>query len=289
MRNEESELIIDQKGQIYHIGLKPEEIADHIVLVGDPARVTLVKDHLASIEFQKAHREFVSVTGKYNGTRVTVLSTGIGPDNIEIVMNELDAAKHIDFETRRLKGETRSLRIIRLGTCGAIQPEIEPGDLIFSTHGLGTDPLWIYYNFSPEPEPLFTALRSHLETHLPGFPPFYLAPAQGKWKVDPSIHQGITLTAPGFYGPQGRSLGRIRIRFPHLVEHLSSFQFQGIRFVNIEMECSTLYLFSRLLGYSCATLCMALVNRHKKSRLENMDKALDLLIQTGLSLLTQEP
>lgn len=285
---QESELIIDEKGQIYHIGLKPEEVADHIVLVGDPARVSLVANHLESIEVQKAHREFVSVTGTYQGTRVTVLSTGIGTDNIEIVMNEIDAVKHIDFESRELKKEVKLLRVIRLGTCGAIQPEIHPGDLIFSTHGFGTDPLWCYYAYNPNEDALFSALKAYIEEHLAGFPPFYLVEYQGNWKVDETVHRGITLTAPGFYGPQGRQLGRLRLRFPNLVETLSAFRFNDFRFTNIEMECSALYLFSQLLDYESATLCVALVNRHHKKRIKNLADTMEKLIETGLRLLVQK-
>jgi len=248
----ESELIINSRGAIYHVDLRPEELADTVITVGDPDRVAEVSKHFDKIEVKRQHREFIAHTGLVGKKRITVISTGIGPDNIDIVLNELDALKNIDFETRTEKPNLSALTIIRLGTSGSLQADIPVDSLVAGTHGLGLDNLLHYYRLKSNEEEL--QLLQHFVTHtqLAGNIQPYIASAGSsviKHFVE-GFHQGITVTCPGFYGPQGRVL-RLGLSNPQLVESLTNFSFGNHRISNFEMETSAIYGLGKLMGHHC--------------------------------------
>lgn len=272
MRIAESELIINSDGSIFHLHIRPEQLADTIVLVGDRSRVDMFKKHLSDIESETSSREFVSVTGKYKGKRITALSTGIGIGNIDIVMNELDALANIDFQTREVKKDFKKLTILRLGTCGAIQPDVPIGSFIFSKYSLGTDGIINWYadrEAVTEPE-MEKALLEHLMVPE-GKTPYhsgmvYIAKASDRLTelFKDSTVQGITIAAPGFYGPQGRVI-RIPLALPDMVDDFESFQYAGERITNFEMEGSALAAMARHLGHDGGTVCCAIAHRYHKA------------------------
>ena len=223
----ESELIINPRGAVYHLDLRPDEIADTIITVGDPDRVAEVSKYFDAIEVKRQHREFISHTGRVGSKRLTVLSSGIGPDNIDIVINELDALANIDFDSRQIKPQLRALNIIRLGTSGSLQADIPVDSFVASTHGLGIDNLLHFYRIqqNDEEEQLLQSFITHTQITAPMSMPYIhgAAPSLLKHFVKP-FHQGITVTCPGFYGPQGRIL-RLGIRNPHLINRLTDFRF----------------------------------------------------------------
>ena len=264
MRIAESELIINGDGSVFHLHMRPEQLADNVVLVGDPGRVDMVAEFLTDIEFRNASREFVSTTGRYNGKRFTILSTGIGCDNIDIVMNELDALANIDFTTREIKPVKRSLNILRIGTCGAIQKDIPLGSFVFSHVSVGCDGLLNWYAdrdriAMPGIEEAFKE-HVHWAKHLPD-PYFVMASEKLIDKFADCTVKGMTISASGFYGPQGRIL-RMPLAMPDMLDDFESFEYDGRRITNFEMEGSAVAGIARHLGHNAGTVCCVIANRH---------------------------
>lgn len=261
-----SELIINSDGSAFHLHIKPEELADNVILVGDPGRVAMVAQSLDHIEFNRQSREFVSTTGQYKGKRITVLSTGIGTDNIDIVMNELDALANIDFATREPKEVKRCLNILRIGTSGAIQPEIPLGSFVFSEISVGCDGLLNWYADRDkiallDYEKAFME-QVHWAKHLPDP---YFVPAGEKMRekfLDCAI-MGMTISASGFYGPQGRVL-RMPLAMPNMIEEFENYRFNGKKITNFEMEGSAIAGIARHLGHNVGTICCIIAQRYAK-------------------------
>jgi len=282
----ESELIINSRGAIYHVDLRPEELADTVITVGDPDRVAEVSKHFDKIEVKRQHREFIAHTGLVGKKRITVISTGIGPDNIDSGLNELDALKNIDFETRTEKPNLSALTIIRLGTSGSLQADIPVDSLVAGTHGLGLDNLLHYYRLKSNEEEL--QLLQHFVTHtqLAGNIQPYIASAGSsviKHFVE-GFHQGITVTCPGFYGPQGRVL-RLGLSNPQLVESLTNFSFGNHRISNFEMETSAIYGLGKLMGHHCLSVNVIVANRVRKEFSKDGAAAVEHLITTCLGII----
>ncbi|MFN4315148.1 MAG: nucleoside phosphorylase [Chitinophagaceae bacterium] len=278
----ESELIINTRGAVYHLDLRPEEIADTIITVGDPDRVAEVSKYFDEIEVRQKHREFVSHTGRVGKKRLTVLSSGIGPDNIDIVINELDALANIDFDTRQSNEKLRSLNIIRLGTSGSLQADIPVDSLVASTHGLGVDNLLHFYRMeqNEEEKQLLQSFITHTQITAPMSMPYIhsAAPSLLKHFVN-GFHQGITVTCPGFYGPQGRVL-RLGVRNPNLINRLTDFRFGPHRISNFEMETSAIYGLGSLLGHHCLALNAIVANRVLQNFSKDGKAAVETLIKT---------
>ena len=284
MRIAESELIINDDGSAFHIHLKPEEIADKIILVGDPGRVDMVGEFLEDKEFRHESREFVSITGKYHGERITVLSTGIGTDNIDIVLTELDALANVDFKTREVKPEHRTLTILRIGTSGAIQPDIPIGSFIFSEISVGCDGLMNWYANRdkiniPEMEDAFK-VHTHWNAYL-GSPYFVKAGEKLIEAFKEETVRGVTISAQGFYGPQGRVV-RLPLAMPDMLDAFESFRFGEYRITNFEMESSALAGLSLLLGHKAMTCCMVIANRVAGKANPNYKNSIDNLIRLVL-------
>lgn len=281
-----SELIINQRGAIYHIDLRPEELADTVITVGDPGRVATVGRYFDRLELRREHREFISQTGYIGKKRITVLSTGIGPDNIDIVLNELDALANIDFETRTVRETLTPLSIIRLGTCGSLQGDIPVDSLVAGTYGLGLDNLLHFYRqeTTDADQQLIQAFLTQTQLNSQSQP--YIAPAATsllKHFVE-GFHQGITVTCPGFYGPQGRVL-RLGLQHPELVDRLTSFQFGQHRIANFEMETSAIYGLGKLLGHHCLSLNVVVANRVVKAFSADGQKAVVNLVEKALGII----
>jgi uridine phosphorylase len=260
-----SELVLNDKNQVYHLGLSPENISEKVILVGDQDRVAMISDFFDTIEHRSQHREFVCHTGTYNGKRITVISTGIGTDNIDITMNELDALINIDLLERKEKTLKKSLEIVRIGTCGILQPEIPVHSFILSTHAFGLDNVAHFYtiDFSNEEKELCSAVNTQLQ--LPQTIQPYLIQASTELTNRFSselTHNGITVTSSGFYGPQGRQL-RIQNAVKGMNEKLTDFRFKDHRITNFEMESSAIFALGKAMGHSCATICLGVANRPK--------------------------
>lgn len=277
----ESELILNNRGAVYHLNLRPEELAPTVVTVGDPDRVAEVSKHFDAIEHKQQHREFISHTGRVGNKRITVLSSGIGPDNIDIVLNELDALVNINLETREVHPELRSLQIIRIGTSGSLQPDIPVNSFVASTHGLGIDNLLNFYRHEQnrEEQELLQSFITHTQIHSQIGNPYIhsAAPALLKHFVT-NFHQGITVTCPGFYGPQGRVL-RLGLSNPHLVNRLSDFRYGQHRISNFEMETSAIYGLGKLMGHQCLAINAIVANRVKQEFSKDGKAAVERLIQ----------
>ena len=289
MKIAESELIINSDGSVFHIHLKPEELADIVILVGDPGRVDMVAEYLYDLEFRHQSREFVSVTGKYNGKRITVLSTGIGTDNIDIVMTELDALANVDFETREVKKEHRTLTVLRIGTTGAIHPDIPLGSFIFSHFSVGVDGLLNWYEDRDEIAHLDMeeAFKKHVKwnKHLPD-PYFVKASDKLIKKFEDCTVKGVTISAPGFYGPQGRVV-RLGLAMPAMLEDYESFRFGDYRITNFEMEGSALAGLAAHLGHDAGTVCCAIANRYLKDADTDYKPNVRKLVELSLQKLTE--
>lgn len=290
MRIPESELIINPDGSVFHLHLRPEEIADNIVLVGDPGRVDLFSEMLSDKEFDRSSREFHSVTGKFGGKRVTVLSTGIGTDNIDIVMTELDALANIDFDKREVKPEHRTLNILRFGTSGSIQPDIPLGSFVFAEYSLGCDGLVNWYAdrdkcSNLEMEEAFKA-HTNWNKHLPD-PYFVRASDRLIEKFRDCAIMGVTVSASGFYGPQGRVV-RIPLAMPDMLEKFESFRFGEYRITNFEMESSAIAGLARHLGHNAGTVCCIIANRYLKSSNADYQPLIRQYVKTILEKLTKE-
>lgn len=288
MQFPETELILTPENRVYHINLKAEDIADDVIVVGDQHRVAQISAHFSKIEFKTEHREFVTHTGIYKGKRITVLSTGIGPDNIDIVLNELDAAVNINLQTRTLNPSHRSLNIIRLGTSGALQADIPVNGLVVSSHGLGLDGLLNFYQNwqSINEDDISNTFIKHTNW-LPNLPYPYCVAASPQLltKFKPGNFVGITATAPGFYGPQGREI-RLKAAMQNLNELLTSFKLNEQRITNFEMETSALYGLGKLLGHNCLTVCVIIANRVRKEFTSDYKKSVEVLIENCLHTLS---
>lgn len=283
----ESELIINPDGTIFHLHLRPEQLADKVILVGDPGRVALVASHFDKVECEVESREFKTITGTYKGKRITALSTGIGCDNIDIVLNELDALANIDFATRTEKPQHRTLELVRIGTCGGLQPDTPIGTFILSEKSIGFDGLLNFYDGRNRVCDL--ALEAAFKQHANwpsamGNP--YVAPADKELTnriggTTGDMVRGITIACGGFFGPQGRRL-RIPLAHPTLNEKIMSFAYEGLHITNFEMESSALAGLSLLLGHRATTVCMVIANRLAKEANANYKNSIDTLIATVL-------
>jgi uridine phosphorylase len=286
----ESELILNSRGAIYHLDLKPDELAQNIITVGDPHRVKEISKHFDKTEVQRQHREFVTHTGYIGSKRISVVSTGIGPDNIDIVLNELDALVNIDFETRTIKNELAQLNIIRIGTSGSLQAGIPVDSFVASTHGLGIDNLMNFYlhENNEEEKQLIHSFTTQTQLHN-GFGAPYIAAASMhllKHFVD-GYYQGITVTCPGFYGPQGRIL-RLGISNPNLIDQLTSFEFGQHRISNFEMETSAIYGLGKALQHHCLSLSAIVANRIHKNFSKDSLSLMEKLIVKSLEIITEK-
>ena len=284
----ESELIINSRGAVYHLNLRPEELATTVITVGDPDRVALVSRYFDSIEGKYRHREFVSHTGFIGKKRVTVIATGIGPDNIDIVLNELDALVNINFDNRQIKTSLTSLNIIRIGTSGSLQADIPVDSYVASSHGLGLDNLLNYYrqDHNNQEQQLLQSFITHTQLQANVSHPYITMGNASLLKhfVDGYYH-GITVTCPGFYGPQGRVL-RLGIQNPQLIERLTEFRFGQHRITNFEMETSAIYGLGKLLGHHCLSLSAIVANRVEKQFTKDSDGLVDRLIRQTLETIS---
>jgi len=261
-----TELVLDAQGRVYHLGLAPHQIADTIILVGDQGRVDLIAANFDTIEHQSQHREFYCITGTYKTKRITALSTGIGTDNIDITINELDALANIDLANRSDKTEQKSLRLIRIGTCGILHPEVPVHSYILSTHAYGIDNVAHFYEvpFDSEEMELNRAISDHVQ--FPKHVSTYLTKASDSivsLLSSDKTENGITVTSSGFYGPQGRQL-RLKNKTQHINDKLSSFRHDKHRITNFEMESSALFALGKALGHDCGTICLGIANRPNK-------------------------
>jgi len=286
----ESELIINQRGAIYHLNLRPEELADTIITVGDPGRVKEVSKHFDHIEHRLQHREFITHTGLLGKKRLSVISTGIGPDNIDIVLNELDALVNINFDSRHIKENLTSLRIIRVGTSGALQGDIPVDGFVASTHGIGMDNLMHFYRekHNEEEKQILHSFvtQTQLHNHL-SYPYIFGGSASLLKMFTKNVFHGITVTCPGFYGPQGRVL-RLGLALPQLNDALTNFTFGQHRITNFEMETAAIYGLGTSLGHQCLSLSAIVANRVSRTFSKNGDAAVENLIVHTLRVLSEE-
>lgn len=284
-----SELILNQHHRLYHLDVAGEDIADKVILVGDPSRVEKVSSRFSKIECKRSHREFITHTGTFGSERLTVMSTGIGTDNIDIVLNELDAAVNMNLQTRSPKTSQRKLTLLRLGTSGALHPEIQVNSLLCSAYGLGFDALLPFYRdaASVEDSELSTAFK-RFANWPPKLPAPYAVPAS-KSLLEHFQNAiplcGITATAPGFYGPQGRSI-RLSAFPERFQEGLAEFEYKGYKITNFEMETSALYGLASLLGHQSLTVCVIIANRARQAFSKDLKKSEEQLIDTCLEHFT---
>jgi uridine phosphorylase len=283
----ESELILNSRGAVYHLDVRPEELANTIITVGDPDRVPEVSKHFNRLESVHQHREFVTHTGYIGQKRITVVSTGIGTDNIDIVLNELDALVNIDFTTRTIKPVLTTLQIIRLGTSGALQEDVPVDGFVVSSHGLGLDNLMPWYQFenTADEKTLLAAFQTQVKLQ-PGTasPSLFSAADSLSSKFTTGFHTGITVTCPGFYAPQGRAL-RGPLSHPQLLEQLTAFH-HGTHYIsNFEMETSGIYGLGRVLGHECLSISAIVANRIRQEFSKDGAKAVDNLIKTSLAII----
>jgi len=284
-----SELIINPDGSIFHLHLKPEQLADNVILVGDPGRVELIGKLLSEVEFQVQNREFVSTTGKYNGKRVTIVSTGIGTDNIDIVVNELDALANINLTTREINQTHRKLNFVRIGTSGGLQDDLPVNSFVVSQKAIGFDGLLNFYARRNEVSdlPFEEAFKKHTNWNAQLTSPYVVNCSRS---LLDKIHRddtltGVTISAPGFYGPQGRVL-RLQLADPDLNAKIESFSFEKYRITNFEMECSAIYGLSKLMGHEALTICLIIANRVNKDANTGYHDAMETLIRLVLERLT---
>ena len=284
-----SELILNPDGSVYHLNLKPEHIATNILFVGDQNRVEKITKHFSSIEFSLQKREFKTQTGIYKGKRITVISTGIGPDNIDIVMNELDAIVNIDLETKTIKEKLTSLNIIRIGTSGSLQATIPCDSIVLSQYGLGLDNMLRSYCIDEISETeIEDAFIKQTNWDLKKGRPYVIRGSEilEKKFQSTTIYKGFTGTAGGFYGPQGRVL-RMPIQDQELNSKMDKFEFEGIKMTNLEMETGAIYGLGKLLGHQCLSLNAIIANRATGTFSEDPYKAVDALIVYALDKLAE--
>jgi uridine phosphorylase len=284
-----SELILNPDGSVYHINLKPGEVAQNIIFVGDQNRVEKITKHFDAIEFSTQKREFKTQTGIYKGKRITVMSTGIGPDNIDIVMNELDALVNVDLETRTVKKELTSLNIVRIGTSGSLQADIPCDSIVMSQYGLGLDNMLRSYLIDEFSETeIEDAFIQQTNWDLRKGRPYVIAGSKSLEKrlESNTIFKGFTGTAGGFYGPQGRVI-RLGIQDPELNSKMYRFNYNGIKMTNLEMETAAIYGLGKLMGHNCLSLNAIIANRAKGTFSEDPYKAVDELIIYTLNKLVE--
>jgi len=282
-----SELIINPDGSIYHINIKPEHVAENIIFVGDQNRVDKVAKHFDTIEFETQKREFRTIVGTFKNKRFTVISTGIGPDNIDIVINELDALVNIDMNTRTIKKEHTQLKIVRIGTSGSLQDNIPVDSFVLAKFGLGFDGLLHAYDCEKILEKeMENAFIKHTNYNARKSRPYIVknsSKLENKLTSD-KVYSGITATAGGFYGPQGRVL-RLAIQDPELNNKIDSFNFKGVKITNLEMETSAIYGLSKLLGHQAVSMNAIIANRANLTFSEDPYKAIEKLIEYTLNKL----
>lgn len=277
----DSELIITSRGSVYHMDLKPENVGDYIILVGDPDRVKEVSKYFDSIEFKTQNREFITHTGRLGNKKISCISTGIGTDNIDIVLNELDAAVNIDLQTREEKSEKRKLNIIRIGTTGSIQPTLDVDEYVASAYVIGLDGLLNYYKYSKSIEQMDLIDQFIWQT---GYPYIFAKPYVFKASesllrmMKDKCQTGITITAPGFYAPQGRQL-RYELMSPELINNYTKFRYGSYKATNLEMEASALYGLGTVLEHHVCTVCAVVANRITKTFSKDGHAAVDGLIK----------
>ena len=282
-----SELIINSDGTIFHLHLKPEQLADTVIMVGDPARVAMIAAYFDSVECEASNREFKSVTGSYKGKRMTVMSTGIGIGNIDISVTELDALANIDFATRTIKSDFRRLTLVRLGTSGALQADIEVGDIIFARTSVGFDSLLGYYAGRNEVCDLEMerSFMEHTQWSKVLAPPYFIDADQELWEhFKDSVKEGITIAAPGFYAPQGRYV-RLQPADCNLNEKIESWRYDGRRITNFEMEGSALAGLAKLMGHRATTICTIIAQRVAKQAQPDYKPFVERMIRMALDKL----
>ena len=285
-----SQLVLNNEGAIYHLNLHPDQLADNVIMVGDPGRVDMIASFFDKIEVERQNRELVTRTGWFNGKRITVLSTGMGTDNLDIVMNELDALANIDLKTRMPKETHRSLNLIRLGTCGALQPDIEPGNNVATRYAIGLDGLLYFYEKHKEVNEI--AMRDAFIKQM-DYPkdlpkPYVVEGSKMLFdKLAEGYYQGVTATAPGFYGPQGRTL-RMHLSYPENNNKIEHFDYQGWRVCNFEMESSALYGLGKMMGHNCLTICVAIANRVTEKFTTDYHPYVRKLVESTLQRLTSK-
>ncbi len=280
-----SELVLNANGEVYHLGLNPEQIADDIILVGDQSRVDLISQFFDSVEHKSQHREFVCHTGNYKGRRISVISTGIGTDNIDIVVNELDALANIDLTARENKSSFRKLNLIRIGTCGILQPAIPVHSYILTRYAVGLDNVAHFYpiSFSAEEKQLAETIAIHI-----GLPKTVVPYASEASEIlfqklqSEQTFSGITMTSSGFYAPQGRSL-RLGLTVDSINEKLGTFGFGNLKVTNFEMESSALFALGKAMGHECATICLGIANRPNNEFSKGYETEMNELIQYVLN------
>ena len=281
----ESELIINGDGSIFHLHLKPEQLADKVILVGDPGRVSLVASHFESKECDIESREFHTITGIYHGKRISVVSTGIGCDNIDIVLNELDALANIDFQTRTEKEQIRELTLVRIGTCGGLQEYTPVGTFISSEKSIGFDGLLNFYSGRNDvcDLPFEDAFKQHMQWNPQLCAPYVIDADKETLEriAGNEMVKGVTIACGGFFGPQGREL-RIPLADPKQNEKVESFEYNSYRITNFEMESSALAGLARLMGHKAMTCCMVIANRRAKNVNANYKNSIDELIKLVL-------
>ncbi len=281
----DTELILTAENKVYHLNLSAKEIADTIIIVGDRGRVKQVSKHFDKIDFEVENREFLTHTGTCNGKRLSVVATGIGTDNIDIVLNELDAAVNIDLETRTIKAKKKSLNIIRLGTSGALRKDVEVDSFLMATHGLGFDGLAHFYQSENIiDEKMSSAFATHSNWQKQSASPYIVKASEKLLKKFDGFARGITATASGFYAPQGRQL-RIAPTIEDLHQKMSTFSYEGNRITNFEMETSALYFLANALGHHALTICAIIGNRISKAQSKDYKKTVDKMIVTVLDKL----
>ncbi|MCX2430094.1 nucleoside phosphorylase [Pedobacter sp. GR22-10] len=283
MKIAESDLIINPDGSIYHLNLLPGDLADNIITVGDPDRVSDVSKYFDRIEYKKGKREFITHTGYVGEKRITVISTGIGTDNIDIVFNELDALVNIDFNTRQVKEKLTSLNIIRVGTSGAVQPDLPMGTILASSYGLGMDALMNFYLSEPSAEEneLLAAVQLHF-SHLKKINPYLTSASKTLLNtIGKGLPQGITMTAPGFYAPQGRMV-RAKNAVPDFIKLINSFNNGQQRITNLEMETAGIYALAKVLGHQALSINAILASRVKFEFSQTPNQIVDQAIRLVL-------
>ena len=284
-----SELILNSDGSIFHLHLKPEDIGGQIILVGDPARVDTIAGFFDEIIFTVQNREFKTITGFYNQKKISVISTGIGTDNIDIVLNELDALANIDLETRSIKKELRSLDIVRIGTSGGLQNDLPVNSFVLSEKSIGFDGLLNYYAKREQvcDMDFEAAFRKHTQWSESLAAPYTVDASQSLLKkfTDKKFKKGVTISAPGFYAPQGREL-RLPLAFPQLNELIETFSYNDLRITNFEMESSAIYGLSKMMGHNALTVCLIIANRVTLTANENYRNEMKKLIKTVLDILS---
>ncbi len=285
----ESELIINSDGSVFHLHIKPHELADTVILVGDPGRVSMVASFFETQEFRRESREFVTVTGTYKGKRMTVISTGIGTDNIDIVVNELDALVNIDFATREVKEQKKALRLLRIGTSGSIQPDIPVASYVFSHISVGCDGLlnWYANRENITDSGMEEAFMKHVNwnRHLPS--PYFVRASEELTELFKDVTvKGVTISASGFYGPQGRVL-RLPLAMPDMLKTFESFRYGEYRITNFEMEGSALAGLAKQLGHHAGTVCCIIANRYHKGATPDYKPYVEKLVKLALDKLAE--